>query len=69
MGPLPHAEGFASEEEYQEALSKRNRYYLFNRLFRMSVLAHRLAPRLTNTLLRAYSNNNLGSPIKPWNPE
>ena len=67
--PTPDAEGLASEEEYQEALRRRNRYYLFNRLFRMSVLAHRVAPRLTNALLRAYSNSNLGSPIKPWNPE
>lgn len=68
LSPVVDEHGFGLEEEYQESLRHQNRYYVFNRLFRLSVVTNTWAPRLTNTLLRLYSNNNLGSRVKPWNP-
>jgi hypothetical protein len=62
--PTSDAQGIAPEEEYLFCRDHPNRYWLFNRIFRASILAYAVAPRLTNIALRAWSNNNLGVPVK-----
>lgn len=64
LNPTPNAQGFAPEEEYQEACRLNDRYCLFNRLFRASVVAYWLFPKTTKRLRRMYSHNNPGSRIK-----
>ena len=69
LNPKPDDRGFASEEEYQEACQSANRYRFFNMLFRGSVMAYRHFPKTTAALLRLYSHNNCGSPVKEWQSE